>query len=162
MNCALRIDSHRARRAQRAFTLAEVLAAMLFMAIVIPVAMQGLQTASLAGEVAARKSQAARVAERLLHESLLLSNTVLSSATGTVVEDTREFRYTLQSEPWTQYLTNQPSMADRPLGNLMSTQPEPDALALSQVQMNLLSVEVFYRARGREYSVTLSTLVNAQ
>ena len=35
-----------------AFTLAEVLAALMFMAIVIPVAVEALRTASLAGEVA--------------------------------------------------------------------------------------------------------------
>jgi type II secretory pathway component PulJ len=36
------------------FTLAEVLAAMLFLAIVIPVAVETLHVSSLAGEVAAR------------------------------------------------------------------------------------------------------------
>jgi len=49
-----------------AFTLAEVLAALLFMAIVIPVAIEGMHIASLAGTVAARKGEAARVAQRLL------------------------------------------------------------------------------------------------
>ena len=38
----------------RAFTLAEVLAAMLFIAIVIPAAVEAMHLASLAGEVAAR------------------------------------------------------------------------------------------------------------
>src|SRR5262245_13838541 len=46
----------------QAFTLAEVLAAMVFMAILIPVAMEGLSIATRAGEVAARKSEAALVA----------------------------------------------------------------------------------------------------
>ena len=44
-----------------AFTLAEVLAAMLFLAIVIPAAVEALHVASLAGEVAARKGAAARI-----------------------------------------------------------------------------------------------------
>jgi type II secretory pathway pseudopilin PulG len=163
MNCALLSNNQGARPAgERAFTLAEVLAALLFMAIVIPVAMQGLRIASVAGEVAARKSQAARVAERLLTESLLLSNAVLSTVSGTVVEDTREFRYEIEAEPWTQYLTNQPWMAAQPLRGMMTTQPQPNATALSEVQMNLLTVQVFYTARGQEYSVELSTLVDAQ
>ncbi len=51
-----------------AFTLIEVLAAMLFMAIVIPVAMQGLRIAALAGEVGQRKIVAARIANKLLNE----------------------------------------------------------------------------------------------
>jgi len=163
MNCALRNNHRLARRfSQRAFTLAEVLAAMLLMAIVIPVAMQAMRIASLAGEVACRKGQAVRIAERLLNESLLLSNNVLTTSSGIAVEGVREFKYTLQSEPWTQYLTNQPAAAAQPLGTRITTQPEPNALALSQVTMNLLTVQVFYMARGQEYSVALSTLVNAQ
>ena len=53
-----------------AFTLAEVLAALVFMAIVIPVAMQGLHIAGRAGAVAERKREAVRVAERVLNENL--------------------------------------------------------------------------------------------
>ena len=56
------------------FTLAEVLAAMLFLAIVIPAAVEVLHVASLAGEVAARKSEAARVADRILNESIVTTN----------------------------------------------------------------------------------------
>src|SRR5258708_1459026 len=80
-----------------AFTLVEVLAALLFMAIVIPVAVQGLQLASRAGEVAQRKSEAARVAERVLNENLVITNSIQSSQTGTIIEGTREFRWTLRS-----------------------------------------------------------------
>src|SRR5437899_934923 len=57
-----------------AFTLAEVLAALLFMAIVIPVALEGMHVASRAGSVAVRKREAARVAERLLNESIITTN----------------------------------------------------------------------------------------
>ena len=42
------------------FTLAEVLAALVFMAILIPVALEGLSIASRAGEVAARKQRTGR------------------------------------------------------------------------------------------------------
>src|SRR5215470_12115640 len=90
--------SHRVSRARAGFTLAEVLAALLFMAIVIPVAVQGLRVASLAGEVAERKSQAARVAERILHENLVLTNWNKSLQNGTAIEGVREFRYTLRNE----------------------------------------------------------------
>src|SRR5215469_14289664 len=57
-----------------AFTLAEVLAAMLFLAIVIPAALEALHVAGLAGEVAARKGAAARLADRLLNESIVTTN----------------------------------------------------------------------------------------
>src|SRR6266513_339917 len=63
-----------ALRHEAAFTLAEVLAALLFMAIVIPVAVQGLRIASRAGSVAERKSAAARVAEKILNENLVTTN----------------------------------------------------------------------------------------
>src|SRR5580704_3582100 len=62
------------RRMAAAFTLAEVLAALLFLAIVIPAAVEVLHVASLAGEVAARKSEAARVADRGLNENLVTTN----------------------------------------------------------------------------------------
>ena len=47
-----------ARCGCRAFTLAEVLAALLFLAIVVPTAVEALHVASLGGEVAVRKSAA--------------------------------------------------------------------------------------------------------
>src|SRR5258706_11138235 len=74
-----------ARRA--GFTLAEVLAALLFMAIVIPVALQGIKIANQAGQVAVRKTQAARVAQRVLNESIVTTNWDKSGLSGTVTED---------------------------------------------------------------------------
>lgn len=112
------------------FTLAEVLAALLFMAIVIPVAVQGLRTASLAGEVAQRKSIAARVAERVLAESVVTTNWNASTQSGSVMENGLEFRWTLQNAAWLE---------------------DP---------LRLLSVEVMYAVQNRDYSVRLSTLVD--
>ena len=70
------ISRHASRvtRHASAFTLAEVLAAMLFLAIVIPAAVEALHVASLAGEVAARKGAAARIADRILNESIVTTN----------------------------------------------------------------------------------------
>src|SRR5258708_35553744 len=86
----------------RAFTLAEVLAALLFMAIVVPVAMQGLHIASLYGSVARRKGQAARIAHRVLNESLVMNNWNQSIQSGSTAERHREIRRTLPAHPWTQ------------------------------------------------------------
>lgn len=121
-----------ADRAQAGFTLAEVLAALLFMAIVIPVAVHGLQIASLAGTVADRKGQAARVAERLLNESLVTTNWNKSMQNGTIVDGDRQFRYTLRNDTWSQD------------GNMNAPK--------------LLSVEVTYVVQSRDYFVRLSTL----
>lgn len=116
------------------FTLAEVLAALLFMAIVIPVALEGLRIASRAGEVAARKGEAALVAERILNESLVTTNWNKSLQSGTVIQRAREFRWTLRNDPWTQ---------------------DPNQTVIRQ-----LSVEVLYAAQGQDYAVRLSTLAD--
>lgn len=115
-------------RANGGFTLAEVVAALLFMAIVIPVAVEGLRIAARAGEVAVRKDDAARVADRLLTEALVLTNWSQALQNGTVQEGDREYRWTLRNENW------------------------------SGDAMQLLSMEVQYEVQGREYEVRLSTL----
>lgn len=119
-------------RGVEAFTLAEVLAALVFMAIVIPVALQGLQIASRAGTVAERKREAARVAERVLNESIVTTNYVQAVSSGTVREAEREYRWTLRTEAWT------------------------------ESAMQLLSVEVTFPVQGQDYTVPMSTLVSSQ
>jgi type II secretory pathway pseudopilin PulG len=115
-----------------AFTLAEMLAALLFLAIVIPTAVEALHVASLAGEVAARKSEAARVADRVLNESVVTTNWTGGVLTGTTTEGILDFRWKLTATGWPQ-----------------------DA-------MQLLTAEVTYSAQGRDFSVRESTLVNLQ
>jgi prepilin-type N-terminal cleavage/methylation domain-containing protein len=83
---------------QAGFTLVEVLAAMLFLAIVIPVAVAGLRTAGLAGEVSSRKAAACRIAERVLNESIVTGQTQKSAVSGTIHEGVLDFRWTLNLE----------------------------------------------------------------
>lgn len=116
------------RPAQAAFTLAEVLAAMLFLAIVIPAVVEAMHIASRAGTVAARKGAAARVADRILNESLVMTNWSNGTQNGTAGEGTQEFRWTLSSRNWS-----------------------VDAL-------QLVTVEVKYSVQAKDYSVQLSTL----
>lgn len=146
-------------RLTAAFTLVEVLAALLFMGIVIPVAVQGLRIASLAGEVAHRKGEAVRVAERVLNECILFTNYFQATQRGVVTEGTREFDWTLQAEVWNQTMTNQfpGSSANSQWGG---RQPAVSQFAASQVPMTLLTVEVLYPVQNQKYSVRLSTLVN--
>jgi hypothetical protein len=131
-DAALRRPVGAARRPHQeaAFTLAEVLAALLFLAIVIPAAVEALHLASLAGEVAARKGAAARVADRILNESIVTTNWNTGTQNGTVTEGAQEFRWTLTSQNW-------------PVDT-----------------MELITAEVKYSAQGRDYSVKLSTLAN--
>ena len=110
---------------------------MLFLAIVIPVAVEVLQVASLSGEVAARKSEAARVADRVLSESLVMANWQ-GRQSGTVSEGILDFRWTVSSHPWSQMPAGQ-----------------------SAWPLNLVTAEVTYSAEGKDYAVKLSTLASS-
>ena len=112
-----------------AFTLAESMAALLFLAIVIPVAIEAIHTASLAGEVAARKSAAARVADRILNESLVTTNWNGGTQSGKTGEGVQEFDWTLTPSAWSE-----------------------------DSAMQMLTAEVKFSAQGKEYSVKLNTL----
>jgi hypothetical protein len=106
----------------------EVLAALVFMGIVIPVAINAVSIAGLAGEVAERKGAASRVADRVLNELLVTDGLRQSSSSGEAEEGTRKYNWTMESTTWT-----------------------VDSL-------NLVTVTVTFEARGREYDVSLSTL----
>ena len=133
MKCAIkRRSASRHGQGVKAFTLAEVLAALLFMAIVIPVALQAMRVASRAGVLAERKREAARVAEKILNESIVTTNWNKSALSGTVQEADREYRWQLRNESW------------------------------SESNMRLLSVQVDFPVQGEDYSVKMSTLANVQ
>jgi len=105
---------------------------MLFLAIVIPTAVEALHVSSRAGEVAARKGAAARIADRILNESLVMTNWNNGVQNGTVSEGALDFQWTLSSQAWPQ-----------------------DA-------MQLLTAQVTFQAQGKDFSVKLSTLANLQ
>ncbi len=158
MNCANSSNDQRTD----AFTLVEVLAALLFMAIVIPVAVQGLLIAGRAGEVAQRKGEAARVAERILSESIITTNWIQSSQSGTIEEGIHEFKWVLRNDVWSQSETNDFTTASSANGQIAAAQPMVDQSSASQITMNLLTVEITYTVQNQDYSVKLSTLVPPQ
>jgi len=128
----MKISHHASRITHHAaFTLAEVLAALLFLAIVIPAAIEAIHVASLAGEVAARKGGAARVADRVLNESLVTGTWGTGTQNSTITEGTQEYRWTLTSQGW----------------------PQDSA-------MQMVTAEVKFSAQGKDYSVKLSTLAS--
>ncbi len=118
-----------AAKSRSAFTLIEVLAALMFMAIVIPVVMEGLHVASLAGEVSQRKAVAIRVAERVLNEMKVTGQLENTGQTGLVQEGAVQYRWTLRTEIW----------------------PEDT--------MRQSTVDVVFKVRGRDYDVHLTTLI---
>jgi len=112
------------------FTLAEVLAALMFMAIVVPVAVEALRVASLAGEISERKAEAARLADKALNEAIATAGAGQPLQGRTISQNGHQFSWTLHEGAWTD-----PSM-------------------------ELLTAEVTFSAQGKEYSVRLSTLEN--
>ena len=113
------------------FTLAEVLAALTFMAIVIPVAVEGIRIAGRAGQVAERKGEAALVAERLLNEMTITNLVTSSSQRGVIQNGSREYRWQMRDQPW------------------------------DKDSMRLVSVQVTFAVQGQDYDVRLSTLVDS-
>lgn len=115
--------------ATRGFTLVEVLAALLLMAIVVPVALEGLQLASRSGEAAARKVAACRIAERVINEAVVATNYNQGTSQGTTYEDGRAYTWALHNQIW------------------------------SFDTMRELTADVTYEVRGRRIAVRVATLV---
>jgi prepilin-type N-terminal cleavage/methylation domain-containing protein len=129
----LRLDSPwAAKRHRSGFTLAEVLAALLLLAIVIPVALQGLHIASRAGEVAQRKMVATRIGNRTLNELKVTSQLQNTGQTGVVQEHGVTYRWNVKNQLWTE-----------------------DTLS----QMILATLTITFTVQGKDYDVHLSTLV---
>ena len=112
------------------FTLAEALAALAFLAIVVPVAVEGVRLANQAGQVAERKQEAGRVASRVLGEMVATKQWQQVVSSGTAQEGRRQYRWEMRSRTW------------------------------EQGALQLLSVDVTYEVQGRECAVRLSTLAD--
>jgi prepilin-type N-terminal cleavage/methylation domain-containing protein len=119
------------RSARRAFTLVEVLASLMLIALVVPVAMEAMAVASRVGELGQRKAAAMRVGERVLGE-LLAEGQLATGATSGVAQE-GPFEY-----PWSARLENWPEDA------------------LQQV-----TVTVTFSVRGTAQEIALATLLPA-
>ncbi|MBN2507825.1 MAG: hypothetical protein JXQ71_14140 [Verrucomicrobia bacterium] len=118
------------QHARAGFTLAEVLAALLFMAIVIPVAVEGVRIASLAGQTGQRKAVAARIADCVLNELVVTRAWQSGAPHGIVRERSTDYEWEMRLEPWDEGVLRQ------------------------------LTVEVLFLVQGRPFDVRLSTLVD--
>lgn len=121
------------RRDPRAgFTFVEVLAAMLFLAIVVPAILTALTLSNRASEMTDRGTTAGQLAENKLNEMLIGGAWQGASNTGgDCGADFPGYRWELTQEPWT--------------GDTAAAMTE-------------LTVEVFFKTQGAEHSVTLTTL----
>jgi len=115
--------------ARTGFTFVEVLAALAFMAIVVPVAMRGVQIASRAGTVAERKGVATRLAETKLQDLVATGDWRSGVQQGQFNGQWKDYRWRSLNAPW------------------------------SQDSMRMISVEVTYAVQNQDYTVLLDTLV---
>lgn len=116
----------------RGFTFVEIMAAMFFLAIALPVITAAFSLSSRAGEAAERTSLAGQLAENQLNEIVIdQTGSSGSAGRGDFGADYPGFRWESRQEAWT---------VD---GNLTQ-----------------LTVEVFFPVQGRERSVTLTTLLS--
>jgi type II secretory pathway component PulJ len=115
---------------RRAFTLAEVLAALAFMAIVIPVAVEGLQVANRAGLLSQRKLVAARLAERVLNEAIVTGMWRDAAQPEEIQADGQTVKVTIKAETWV------------------------------EESVYLVTAEAVYTVQGEEFQLNLATLVN--
>lgn len=124
-------NSRSASRARAGFTLIEVLAALTFMAIVIPVAIEGIQIANQAGVVGMRRAAAARIGDRVLNELIVTRQWQRSSQGGKVEENAVIYEWKTTQTVWSERST-----------------------------LKVLTVRVLFDVQSREYEVALSTIVD--
>lgn len=117
------------RRPRRAFTLAEALAAIVFLAILVPVAIKGLRLASRAAILSVRQREAGRLARNLLAEAAVTDEWRDGNRMGDFGEDARAFAWMIEDNAW-----------------------EEDT-------MRTLTVRVHFYVQEREHYVALTTLV---
>ena len=108
----------------------EVLASLLLMAIIIPVAMHAMTLATRAGVLGQRKAAAMRVADRVLNDLIATGQAMQASTSGTTAEGDATYAWTLESQTW----------------------PEDAMLQLT--------VRVTFAVQGANFDVSASTLVD--
>jgi prepilin-type N-terminal cleavage/methylation domain-containing protein len=140
---------HAAKLRHAAFTLVEILVAIALMAAVVPVTVEGLKIASLAGEVSQRKAMAVRIAERVLNETIVAGqwNGVQS---GSEQAGPIPFRWKISNAPWTS-LSSAVSV---------NTSSGLNQAYVNQNNLHQLTVEVTFTAQDKTCAVQLSTVAD--
>ena len=114
---------------RRGFTLVEVLASLVLVAIILPVAMKGLALATGLAELARQRREAGALAETLLAESVATGEWQEGGQAGDFAPEHPQYGWTVDVQDW-------------------------EGTYLRQVD-----VRVQWTARSQERSVTLTTLV---
>jgi Tfp pilus assembly protein PilV len=123
----------RSRRRPGGFTFVEVLAALLFLAIVVPAIVEALTLANRASVMAERHAIAGELAENKLAELVVDNNwTNAPGNSGDFGAGSPGYRWQMTTNNWAADTIN---------------------------QMTELAVDVYYTVQGRQYNVHLVTLV---
>ena len=117
------------RKLPRGFTLIEVLAAVVLVAIVMPVVMRGISLATSAAGISRQRTEAATLASMKLHELVATGQWQNGSTSGDFAGEFPDYQWSAQIADWT----------------------DPD--------LEQLDVKVMWTARGRQQSITVSTLI---
>ena len=117
-------------RRRSAFTLVEVLVALVLVAIILPVAMRGVSLATAAAGESKRKLEAASLAERKLAELVATGEWQGANLSGDCGPERPDYRWTAQTDEWVD-----PSLRQ-------------------------LTVRIEWTARGRQRDIALTTLVH--
>jgi type II secretion system protein I len=113
------------------FTLVEVMVAMIFLTILVPVGLKAVQISSRAGQVAERKVRAAMIADRLLTEMTVINGMQQAGQKGNVTEGGRNYSWSMDSVPW------------------------------FENSLRLVTLQVSYSVQGQNYDVKLHTLYDS-
>jgi hypothetical protein len=119
------------RNRNSGFTFAEILAALVFMAILIPVLIEGLSFANKVNVVAERKAIATRLGSNLLNELIVTDSWQNGTSSGDFGEEWTDYEWSFNQEPW-----------------------ELDT-------MTVLTMSVSYQVQGADYFVRLSTMADS-
>jgi prepilin-type N-terminal cleavage/methylation domain-containing protein len=114
------------------FTFIELLATVVLIGIIMPVAMHSIALCASLGGQARRQIEAASLARTRLTELTASGDWKTSEKAGDFGDDWPGYRWTAEVSSWTDSM------------------------------MSRLDLTVFWQARGKERSVTLSTLVNPE
>jgi prepilin-type N-terminal cleavage/methylation domain-containing protein len=125
------------KAAHRAFTLVEVMAALLLLSIVAPVFVEAMMTCSQAGSMAEHKRNAIQLAEMQLRTSIVDDSWRDGDMTGDFGTDWPDYAWQLTTEDW-QITTSEGTKTSN---------------------MTLMTITVVYKIAGAEHDVSLQTLV---
>ena len=153
------------------FTFVEILAALMFLAVVVPAIVTALTLSNKASEVTERSAAAGELAENKLNE-MLTADAWQTGGTmaGDGGADWPGYRWELTQSPWTGGsvasggTSSASTSSSSSIGSGLSTGSSSGGSTASNAgntTLTELKVSVFFKVQGVERSVSLSTVVNS-